>query len=293
MPTEPDDDDPDRRPGESLSDLPAPAVRRSNRFAPSLVWVVPVVAAIAALSLTLRTYLTIGPSITVSLQTAEGLEAGKTEVRYKEVVIGHVTGIVLSDDHAHVLVHVRLDQRDKDFAVADTRFWVVRPRLGLAGVSGLGTLDLRRLRRGGSGHVDGRARPISPDWRLRPRCCTARRAAASWCTATTWARSISVRRCITGASRPDASAATSSTPTARASRSSCSSMRRTITSSRRQRISGTPAASICRSAPVGLKLNTESLATVLAGGVAFQSFDDSKAVAARRGRNALRQCIAT
>ena len=104
------------------------------------MWVVPVVAAIAALSLTLRTYLTIGPGITVSLQTAEGLEAGKTEVRYKEVVIGHVTRIVLSDDHARVLVHIRLDQREKDFAVADTRFWVVRPRLGLAGVSGLGTL---------------------------------------------------------------------------------------------------------------------------------------------------------
>jgi paraquat-inducible protein B len=125
--------------GGSPADLPPP-VRRSNRFAPSLVWVVPVVAAIAALSLTLRTYLTLGPHITISFQTAEGLEAGKTEVRYKEVVIGRVTGIVLSDDHEHVLVHVRLDQHEKHFASADTRFWVVRPRLGLAGVSGLGTL---------------------------------------------------------------------------------------------------------------------------------------------------------
>ncbi len=61
-------------------------------------------------------------------------------MRYKEVVIGRVTGIVLSDDHTHVLVHVRLDQREKHFAAADTRFWVVRPRLGLGGVSGLGTL---------------------------------------------------------------------------------------------------------------------------------------------------------
>src|SRR4029453_533251 len=96
-------------------DLPAP-VRRSNRFAPSLVWVVPVVAAIAGLSLTLRTYLSLGPHITITFQTAEGLEAGKTEVRYKEVVIGRVTGIALSDDHAHVLVHVRLDQHERHFA---------------------------------------------------------------------------------------------------------------------------------------------------------------------------------
>src|SRR5512141_1635386 len=111
----------DETPGSSGGpppDLPQ-AVRRSTRFAPSLVWVVPVVAAIAGLSLTLRTYLTLGPHITISFQTAEGLEAGKTEVRYKEVVIGRVTGIVLSDDHEHVLVHVRLDQHEKHFASAD------------------------------------------------------------------------------------------------------------------------------------------------------------------------------
>jgi len=139
MPIRPDDSDPGAQPA-PLPDLPAPALRRTRRFAPSLVWIVPAVAVIAALSLTLRSYLTIGPKITVSLQSAEGIEAGKTQVRYKEVVIGHVTGIVLSDDHNRVLVHIRLDQRDRDFAVADTRFWVVRPRLGLAGVSGLGTL---------------------------------------------------------------------------------------------------------------------------------------------------------
>ena len=136
---EPDDSDHSGL-GAQLPDLPTPAVRRTHRFAPSLVWVVPVVAAIAALSLTLRTYLAIGPHITVSFQTAEGIEASKTEVRYKEVVIGHVTDIVLGDDHARVLVHLRLDQHANDFDVADTRFWVVRPRVGLAGVSGLGTL---------------------------------------------------------------------------------------------------------------------------------------------------------
>src|ERR1700675_4133677 len=109
MPTGPDDNAGGGA-GEPLPGLPEPA-RRANRFAPSLIWVVPVVAAIAALSLTLRTYLSIGPHITVSFQTAEGLEAGKTEVRYKEVVIGHVTGIVLSPDHARVLVHIGLDHR--------------------------------------------------------------------------------------------------------------------------------------------------------------------------------------
>jgi paraquat-inducible protein B len=125
---------------ERWADLPAADIRRRHRFAPSLVWIVPVVAAIAALSLTLRTYLTAGPSITVSFLTAEGVEAGKTEVRYKEVVIGHVVGLDLSGDHARVVVHIRLDKHSRDFAVADTRFWVVRPHVGLGGVSGLGTL---------------------------------------------------------------------------------------------------------------------------------------------------------
>ena len=111
MPTRPDDADPSAHdaplPDPPLADLPAPALRRTRRFAPSFVWIVPVVAVIAALSLTLRSYLTIGPKITVSLQSADGIEAGKTQVRYKEVVIGRVTGIVLSDDHNHVLVHIR------------------------------------------------------------------------------------------------------------------------------------------------------------------------------------------
>jgi paraquat-inducible protein B len=140
MTTAPDDDDGVRGGNaEPLPELPAPALRRS-RFAPSLVWIVPVVAAVAALSLTLRTYLTLGPEIVVSFQTAEGIQAGKTEVRYKEVVIGHVTATGLSGDHSHVLVHIRLAQSEREFASADTRYWVVRPRLGVAGVSGLGTL---------------------------------------------------------------------------------------------------------------------------------------------------------
>jgi paraquat-inducible protein B len=270
----PDDNDPSG-PGEPLPDLPAPAVRRAKRFAPSLVWVVPVVAAIAALSLTLRTYLSIGPHITVSFQTAEGLEAGKTEVRYKEVVIGHVTGIVLSEDHSHVLVHIVLDHREKDFAVSDTRFWVVRPRLGLAGVSGLGTLI--------SGAYVGADVGVAKDKQTE----------------------------FTGLEMPPAvlrgkqgrSFAVHSEDLGSLDIGSPVYFRRIQAG----RISGygldddgkgvtiqlfvdapydrfvTPAAHFWNASGIdlsltaaGLKLNTESLATVIAGGVAFQPFDESK-----------------
>src|SRR5204862_5912010 len=69
-----------------------------------------------------------------------GVEAGKTEVRYKEVVIGKVVSVGLRDDRQKVVVLVQLDASAARFAVQDTTFWVVRPRIGTAGVSGLGTL---------------------------------------------------------------------------------------------------------------------------------------------------------
>jgi paraquat-inducible protein B len=120
--------------------LPTPDTGGSSRWSLSLIWLVPVVAALAGLVLVVRTYLQAGPTITISFLTAEGLEAEKTEVRYKNVVVGRVKRIVLSDDHAHVVATVDLSSDAKTLAVDDTRFWVERPRIGVGGVSGIGTL---------------------------------------------------------------------------------------------------------------------------------------------------------
>ncbi|WP_322067389.1 MlaD family protein, partial [Burkholderia ubonensis] len=68
------------------------------------------------------------------------LEPGKTQVKYKDVEIGIVKTITLSKDLARVLVDVQLKKEAEDFAVKGSRFWVVRPRIGATGVSGLGTL---------------------------------------------------------------------------------------------------------------------------------------------------------
>ena len=113
---------------------------RSRRWVPSLVWLVPIAAALVGLSLLINTWRTMGPRITIGFQTAEGLEVGKTLVKYRDVTIGRVTAITLSPDHSNVLVTVELAKSAQDVASDDTQFWVVRPRFGVGWVSGLNTL---------------------------------------------------------------------------------------------------------------------------------------------------------
>jgi paraquat-inducible protein B len=122
-------------------DRPLPqAVVKRHRFNASLIWLIPALAALVGLSLVVSSWLQAGPQITISLQSAEGLDPGKTPVKYKSVVIGRVHKIRLSGDRSHVLVSVALEKNAEGFATKGTRFWVVRPRIGLGGVSGIDTL---------------------------------------------------------------------------------------------------------------------------------------------------------
>jgi len=111
-----------------------------NRWRPSMIWIVPLVAALAGSWVGVRAYLDQGPVITIGFTDAEGLEPGKTKVRYKSVDVGLVSRVTFTPDHHSVQVTVELEKGAEPFLVSDTKFWVVRPRLGAAGVSGLGTL---------------------------------------------------------------------------------------------------------------------------------------------------------
>ncbi|MBT1121358.1 PqiB family protein [Stutzerimonas nitrititolerans] len=123
------------------SETPAGAPEiRQRRARVSLVWLVPIAAALVGFSMVVQNWLSAGPQITVSFETAEGLEANKTQVKYKNVVIGQVTAINLSEDHTRVIATVELDQDAEPFTREDTKFWVVRPRIGASGVSGVDTL---------------------------------------------------------------------------------------------------------------------------------------------------------
>lgn len=119
----------------------APRVDRRRDWVPSLIWLIPIVAALVGITLVAKILWNRGPEIVLSFKTAEGLEAGKTAVKYKDVQIGTVQAIRLSRDRSHVRVQVQLNKEAADgFTAKDARYWVVRPRLDTSGISGLTTL---------------------------------------------------------------------------------------------------------------------------------------------------------
>jgi paraquat-inducible protein B len=117
----------------------AVAVRRS-RWRVQLVWLVPIVAVLIGAWLAVHAILEKGPTITISFTTGEGLEAGKTKIKFKDVDVGVVKSVVLSKDHKNVIATAELSKDTDTMLVDDTRFWVVRPRISGGTVSGLGTL---------------------------------------------------------------------------------------------------------------------------------------------------------
>jgi paraquat-inducible protein B len=121
-------------------ELPAPRVVRRREWLPSLIWLIPIVAALVGVMLVVRILMERGPEIVLTFNTAEGLEANKTAVKYKDVQIGTVQSLRLARDRSHVRVTVQLNKDAESFTAEDSRFWVVRPRLDTSGISGLGTL---------------------------------------------------------------------------------------------------------------------------------------------------------
>lgn len=123
----------------ALASIPQPRTSK-KRWIPSLIWIIPLIALLIGLSLVVKSVLETGPTIQVSFRTADGLIAGKTTVRYKQVNIGLVRHIELSEDRSHVIAHIELIRSASNFASRDSRFWVVRPRVGANGVTGIDTL---------------------------------------------------------------------------------------------------------------------------------------------------------
>jgi len=123
-------------------DLPRPVIARRAHYSLWLVWLVPLVAVVIGIGLGARAILNRGPTITIYFHNAEGIEANKTHIKYKDVDVGIVRRVRLTKDHKEVEItaDMRGNSGIENLLVADTRFWVVRPRIGAAGVSGLGTL---------------------------------------------------------------------------------------------------------------------------------------------------------
>ena len=121
-------------------DLPQATVVRKRGTRISIVWIIPILAAVVAAGIAIQRIMSEGPTINIVFKAAEGLEAGKTFIKYKDVNIGQVTAVKLSADHTKVEVTAKIDKSAAGLMVEDAKFWVVEPRVTLSGVSGLGTL---------------------------------------------------------------------------------------------------------------------------------------------------------
>lgn len=121
-----------------MSEHDSPQV--SMKSGPSIVWLIPLVTLLVGAWLMARSILDDPPRAIISFSTAEGIEAGKTKIKYKSVEIGIVEEIQFGEGFDHVVLNVVFNDGMDDFLRRNTQFWVVRPQLSFRGVSGLDTL---------------------------------------------------------------------------------------------------------------------------------------------------------
>jgi paraquat-inducible protein B len=104
------------------------------------MWLLPLIAVAIGGWLAWNTLSKEGPTITLSFETAEGLQAGQSQLKFKEIVLGTVQSMDLTPDHKHVLVKIATTRQAEPLLTSTTTFWVVKPRLFAGNLSGLGTL---------------------------------------------------------------------------------------------------------------------------------------------------------
>lgn len=127
-------------PETAAPEIPDALVDRRRRRSSQLIWLIPIVALIVGLSLAIHAYLEKGPVITIKFTSGEGIEEGNTKIKYKDVQIGLVRSVTISEDRSSVIVTADIERDAEAFLKTDTRFWVVRPRISGSSITGLGTL---------------------------------------------------------------------------------------------------------------------------------------------------------
>src|SRR5246127_3439976 len=118
--------------------LPQATTRRSRRF--SVIWIVPLVAVAIGAWLAWDTLSKEGPTIKISFESGEGLQAGQSQLKYKDIVFGTVKSLALAPDRTHVIITVATTHEAKPLLTDGTVFWVVKPRLFAGNISGIETL---------------------------------------------------------------------------------------------------------------------------------------------------------
>lgn len=114
--------------------------RRESRRRLSPIWIVPIVALLIGAWMVWHNIASRGPQITIEMETAEGIEAGKTLIKTRNVEVGKVESVRLSDNLDKTIVTARMSKDSERMLNEDTRLWVVKPRIGREGISGLNTV---------------------------------------------------------------------------------------------------------------------------------------------------------
>ena len=123
---------------EQRAAVPRATTRRSRHI--SVIWIIPLLAVAIGAWLAWDTWSKEGPTIRISFDSGEGLQAGQSQLKFKDIVFGTVKSLELAPDHTHVVVTVATTHQAKPLLTEKTIFWVVKPRLFAGNVSGLETL---------------------------------------------------------------------------------------------------------------------------------------------------------
>ncbi len=127
-----------------MSDTPPPvsiqSTRKSGVSGASLIWIIPVIALLAAFGVAWQSYSARGPLIVVSFADGSGIAAGETKLKYRDVEVGEVEEVGFSDDLAVVEAHIRLKKSIAPYVDANSVFWIVQPEVTAQGITGLSTV---------------------------------------------------------------------------------------------------------------------------------------------------------
>src|SRR6516162_2846142 len=123
---------------EQSAAIPRATTRRSRRI--SVIWVIPLVAVAIGGWLAWDTWSKQGPTIRISFDSGEGLQAGQSQLKFKDIVFGTVESLHLAQDHTHVVATVATTREAEPLLTDQTEFWVVKPRLFAGNLSGLETV---------------------------------------------------------------------------------------------------------------------------------------------------------
>jgi len=119
-----------------------PEIKESSKFNfVTSIWIVPFIALIIAGWLGYQYFEDRGPEIRIIFPVNESLVAGQSVVKFRNVPVGKITDIYVEQEIEGVVVVVRMNsKRSNPYLTEKAKFWIVKPEVGIGGVSGLDTL---------------------------------------------------------------------------------------------------------------------------------------------------------